>query len=173
MRTFFVVFLFLTANISSAQDILGVKFGQNYNTVKSILTREYGTKVKDDRDEGYNKYLSIENITFGGVKFDKVGFSFKYANKTSYFDFVLFQTRYGNNSYDCADADMDKLLNFVEKTYGALRYPKDNDNIRYVEFGEDPKYKYLPIGRVRIQETTALDGKTSYHLALEFGVLYE
>lgn len=171
MKIYIILLIFLLTTNVNAQEILGVSFGQNYNTVKSILRKKYGGKVTDDIDEGYNKYISIEDITFGGIKFDKVGFSFKYADKTSKFDFVMFQARYGNNSYDCADTDMDKLLEFVERKYGELYPSKNDDYIRYVEFGEMPKYKYLHIGAVGIKKTTGLNGMTNYHLVFLSGTI--
>lgn len=175
MKTILILCLLLFPNTVLSQTILGVKLGSTYDSVKKTLVQKYGrVRVIDDRDEDYDKFISIRNVTFGGVKFDKVGFYFLYANSRSYCRFIRFQQHYGSNMIDCAYTDADKLYDFVDRVYGETAHipPEDVSYTVYyrVSFGTNPYNTEYSLGTIRIIDYGSTEYKKIYHLLLDFGM---
>lgn len=153
-----------------AQDsVLGINFGNSYDSVKSSLENRYGMfSVMEDKGT-----LRVFDISVGDYTFNMGEFDFQYSGSNSYFYYAEFQKNFSVNASQQAK-DFRENLRFTLSRKYSVGYIWTNDQgykcYNFAEPGTDPKEN--PACTLIVQKSKSKGGATYIYVTLYYGPHY-
>ena len=130
--TAFALLISATAFAESNANIQGVAFGTNYETALKGIKGQFGTPTSIN-----NKQIEYRNMTFKGVRFEKVTFNFQTDEQgNTYFSEARFTSRPVNKKN--ALKDVESLAMTMDKDYPGVTIDWEDNDMPFYKGGSSP-----------------------------------
>lgn len=166
MKKIFSLLCFICLSLSSwAQDaVLGIKFGENYNSVKSSLEARYG-KYNVHEEKGN---LKVYDISVGDYAFNCGLFDFQYHGVNSYFYYAEFQKNYGVNESEQAKSYREMLRGTLERKYYCFEWT-NKQGYKCYDFKETSEVNSSSICSLLVNKSKSKGGGMFIYVTLSYG----
>lgn len=130
--TAFALLISATAYADSNANIQGIAFGTNYETALKEIKGQFGAPTAVN-----GKQIEYRNMTFKGIKFEKVTFKFQADEQgNTYFSEARFTSSPVNKK--SALKNVEALAKTMDKDYPGVTVDWEDDNMPFYKGGSSP-----------------------------------
>ncbi len=166
MKRYMLLLLLMFSVHSYSQSVLGIGFGSDYKTVKSMLESRYG-KYEVHEDEGC---LKLYNFTMGDFFFKFGTFYFQWNGDNTYFNAAEFSLPSDDNNVETMKSSRDYLYSLLKEKYENeyLEQFINDEGFKCYKFGINPIDSTQVLGNIILHRSKSNDGKTRLYLDLNY-----